>query len=548
LTHGTTTFASLVLPVCNGGPEFGRTLESVRSWLAARREPWELIVVDDGSTDGTGKIVAAFADEHRGESVSAIRLPRNRGKGLAVRTGLARARGRYVLFTDSDLAYPLDNLDRILDSLRAGADAAIACRVLPESTYHISPSFFSYLYTRHLMGRLFNRISRVLAVPRLLDTQAGLKGFRRDALHDLLGRLVLDGFSFDVELLRALQDRGRRIDEVPVSFRYDSEPTTVRFVRDAACMIRDLIRVRLRSWRGIYRGPEPEPVPARLDVVADDYGLSPGVNRAIEEALEQGAVTGASILLSGPHGAEALRWASLHDEHDFGAHLNLTLGRPVLPASEVPSLVTGDGKFPGLRRFLGRYVTGRIRLAEVRAEWEAQLATIRAAGVRLRRLDSHQHVHLLPGLFRDVVLLIAARERLAVRTMDGPTLRLRGVPSVRGVILAAMSRVASRGTPFDETRTHGFGTGLDRQPTLPVLRALVARLRPGRRYELVVHPGRVDEALLASGDGYVGGREVERRLLLSREGLSLLNPLTRAGRSEGATMLEEVGAPTAAGF
>src|SRR5262249_32630314 len=157
------------------------------------------------------------------------------------------------VFTDCDLAYPVENTERIMAQLESGADVAIACRVLPQSTYLISPSFFSYLYTRHLMGRLFNDLCRLLTVPRLLDTQAGLKGFRTETVRPILGRLVMNGFSFDVELLRALIDRGARIVEVPVSFRYDSEPSTVRFVYDSAVMMRDLILIRYRSLRGRYR-------------------------------------------------------------------------------------------------------------------------------------------------------------------------------------------------------------------------------------------------------------------------------------------------------
>src|SRR5262249_28191793 len=155
------------------------------------------------------------------------RFRENHGKGLAVRVGLYQARGSVSIFTDCDLAYALSNIDTLLARIADGADVVIANRVDPKSSYLMSPSFFSYLFTRHIMGRIFNLISRVMAVPRLLDTQAGLKGFRSDVVKPLLSRLRLDGFSFDVELLRGLIDRGARIDEIPVAFRYDSEPSTV---------------------------------------------------------------------------------------------------------------------------------------------------------------------------------------------------------------------------------------------------------------------------------------------------------------------------------
>jgi dolichyl-phosphate beta-glucosyltransferase len=244
---------TFVLPVYNAGPFIERHLCEVLAWLRARPEPWELIVVDDASHDETPAILDAFREVHPLDNVTIVRLLRNRGKGFAVRSALERARGAVTVFTDCDLAYPLENVDRVLAQLDDGAEAAIACRVLPESTYLISPKFFSYFYTRHIMGRIFNRLCRILAVPRFLDTQAGLKGFRMASLRPILGDLVIDGFPFDVELLRALLDRKAVVREIPVSFRYDSEPSTVRFTLDALIMLRDLVRIRIRSLRGIYR-------------------------------------------------------------------------------------------------------------------------------------------------------------------------------------------------------------------------------------------------------------------------------------------------------
>jgi len=292
---------TIVIPAYNEEARLEPTLRAYLDHCRATRRAAELIVVDDGSRDGTSQVVEQLTDEY--PELRLIRLAENRGKGFAVRVGLDRASGGVAVFTDCDLAYPLANIDGILARIADGADAAIACRVSPESTYLISPSFFSYLFTRHVMGRVFNAISRAIAVPRLLDTQAGLKGFRTAVVKPLLSRLRLDGFSFDVELLRGLIDRGARIDEVPVAFRYDSEPSTVSFTMDALRMARDLMRVRWRSMRGLYA---IESAPRRVIIHADDYGLAPGVNRAIEEGLQSGALHSASILLGGEHATAAL--------------------------------------------------------------------------------------------------------------------------------------------------------------------------------------------------------------------------------------------------
>lgn len=509
-------FGTLILPVYNAESFLDATLRDVRSWLAGRDEAWEVVVVDDASTDKSAAILAKFAAAHADEAWRVVRFTENRGKGFAVRVGLDAARGQYSVFTDCDLAYPMPNVATIVARLVDGADSAIACRVHPDTTYLIKPDFFSYLFTRHIMGRWFNWICRVIAVPRLLDTQAGLKGFRTEAVRPLLRRLRLDGFSFDVELLRGLVDRGARIDEVPVAFRYDSEPSTVHFTMDALRMARDLVQIRYRSLRGRYR-PRPEPAPRRLVIHADDFGLAPGVNRAIQDGLTAGELTSASILLAAPATSEALQWAATHPEFDFGVHMNLTHGRPLLPVEQVPSLVDRSGRFYPLGRFLVRVLTGRVRRAEIEAEWRAQIAAVRAAGVRVSHLDSHQHVHLVPGIFRRVAVRIATDEGLPVRAMNGPVPLRPTHPDVRGIALAIATRV-DLGTRYrGVTAARGAGTGLTGRATLSRLISTLRDAAPGETYELVVHPGVVDDTLRASGDSYQEGREQERTLLAAEE-------------------------------
>lgn len=509
-------FGTMIVPAYNAEGFIEATLRDVRDWLASRDESWEVIVVDDASSDRTQALIDAFVRSHPGEAFRVIRFTENRGKGFAVRVGLDAARGEISVFTDCDLAYPMPNVAAIVDQLVAGADAAIACRVHPDTTYLIKPDFFSYLFTRHLMGRWFNWICRAIAVPRLLDTQAGLKGFRTAAVRPILGKLRLDGFSFDVELLRALTDRGARIDEVPVAFRYDSEPSTVHFTLDAIRMARDLLRIRYRTMRGRYRA-RPDLPPRRLVIHADDFGLARGVNRAIEEGLDAGEITSASILLGGPRTGEALAWAAAHPEHDFGVHLNLTHGRPLLPAAEVPSLVGADGRFHTLGRFLMRATLGRVRLSEIAAEWRAQIEAVRAAGVRISHLDSHQHVHLVPGIFRGVAVTLATEQHLVLRAMDGPVSIRPSRPDVKGIALALATRIDVGRRYRHVAAAHGAGTALRDHATLRDLRATLQDAVPGETYELVVHPGFVDDDLRESGDAYREGREQERALLAAEE-------------------------------
>ncbi|MFO0569573.1 MAG: dolichyl-phosphate beta-glucosyltransferase [Polyangiaceae bacterium] len=243
---------SVVVPMFNAERQIATSLAAIADYLAARPGTHEIVVVDDGSSDRSVELARA-AHLPEGVACEVLANAVNRGKGFSVRRGLAVARGRHVLFTDADLAYPVDNFDRVLEALEAHADVAIASRVHPESRYVTSPRFFRRIYTRHTLGRAFNGLTRLLLVPGVHDTQAGLKGFRRSALAALLPRLTLDRFSFDVELLVVARELGLALAEVPVTFEYRNEPSTLELGRDSARMLTDLLRVHARRRRGGYR-------------------------------------------------------------------------------------------------------------------------------------------------------------------------------------------------------------------------------------------------------------------------------------------------------
>ena len=145
------------------------------------------------------------------------------------------------MFTDADLAYPPEEVNKILRDLEAGADVAIACRVLPESRYLMSPSFFHYLYTRHVMSRVFNLLARTVLLRDVLDSQAGLKGFTAAAAEMVFPRITIPRFGFDVEALFIAQKHGLSVQQTAVFFRYDEEPTTVKFAQSAFTMALELL-------------------------------------------------------------------------------------------------------------------------------------------------------------------------------------------------------------------------------------------------------------------------------------------------------------------
>lgn len=240
---------SVVVPVLNGAGLIAEAIREITGFLSDRGLAGEVVVVDDGSTDATSRVVGEVAATSP-VPVVLLRLEENRGKGAAVRTGMLAARGRYRLFIDSDLAYPASEIGVVLDRLRAGSDVVLASRVHPEARYVIRPSFFRYLYTRHLSGRLFNWLVRVFLLPGISDTQAGLKGFTADAARRLFSAWTPDGFGFDLAILARARRLDLRLEEVPVTFRYDREPTTLRFLADTVKMLASLVEIRFRIGHG----------------------------------------------------------------------------------------------------------------------------------------------------------------------------------------------------------------------------------------------------------------------------------------------------------
>jgi dolichyl-phosphate beta-glucosyltransferase len=241
---------SIVIPTWNGGHQLSATLTHLREFRTRLQFQTEIVIVDDCSEHSTARIAGDFADDN--ELTIVLRNETNQGKGHAVARGMLHATGAYRVFVDSDLAYPSCQITQLIGALEAGNDVAIACRVLPESRYVMSPTFFHYLYTRHLMSRVFNRLAQQVLLPGILDTQAGLKGFTAPAAQTVFSRQTLTGFGFDLECLFIARLHGLKIEQVPVDFYYSDEPSTISFARHGAEMLMDLVRVRRNGARGIY--------------------------------------------------------------------------------------------------------------------------------------------------------------------------------------------------------------------------------------------------------------------------------------------------------
>ena len=245
-----TPHLTLVVPCYNGEDRLPAALLQLSAFLDSQPYTSELILVDDCSDEPAARVLRDFVGARR--DIQLIRNERNAGKGKSVCRGMLAGHGRYRVFTDADLAYPPSEVNKILTDLEAGADVAIACRVLPESRYLMSPNFFHYLYTRHIMSRVFNLLARIVLLRDVLDSQAGLKGFTAAAAETVFPKITIPRFGFDVEALFVAQKHHLMVRQTAVFFHYDEEPTTVKFAQSAVTMALELLQVRLNDWRGAY--------------------------------------------------------------------------------------------------------------------------------------------------------------------------------------------------------------------------------------------------------------------------------------------------------
>ena len=235
-------FLSIIIPAFNEANRLPETLRKINAYLTAQDYPSEIIVVENGSSDGTYQIVNDMQSEI---CCLTVQHEDRRGKGWAVRQGMFKAHGDYRFICDADLSMPIEELAKFMPPLELSAPIAIGSREAPGAVRYGETQY------RHLIGRAFNWLVRILLIRGLNDTQCGFKLFREDTVNAIFPQLTISGWAFDVEALFIAQKLGFNIVEIPIHWHHDPH-STVKVFRDSIKMGIDLLKIRINDLLGKY--------------------------------------------------------------------------------------------------------------------------------------------------------------------------------------------------------------------------------------------------------------------------------------------------------
>lgn len=228
-------FLSLIIPAYNEESRISGSLDKALEYFSRQDYSWEIIVVDDGSTDQTARIIENY--NAKNPNITLIKQV-NMGKGSAVRNGMLAAHGQYRVFTDADFSTPIYELEKILPILSAGTDICIGSRSIDRSMVKEHQPFY-----REWMGKTFNKFVQLLVFKGIVDTQCGFKGFTASAAERIFSQAKINGFSFDVEVLFLAKLEKMTIKEVPIEW-YNDERSKVNPISDSTRMFLELIKIR----------------------------------------------------------------------------------------------------------------------------------------------------------------------------------------------------------------------------------------------------------------------------------------------------------------
>jgi predicted glycoside hydrolase/deacetylase ChbG (UPF0249 family) len=484
---------TVVVPAWEEAPHVRGHLERIASALEGLGRPFEVVLVDDGSRDGTAEEArrAAAADPR----VRVVSHERNLGKGAALATGCAEARGDVLVFLDADLEIAPEEVGPLLARMAAArADVAVASKWLPGAAQRRP-------LHRVLLSRAYQATTALLFRLPIRDTQTGLKAMRRSLAAALVPAIRARRWAWDLELLLLAHRAGARIAQAPVSVSFLERGTRIGlrgFLRSGVDTLATFARDRGLSAYGAAaaaaRGRRPRPRRATaLLWSGDDLGLSPSVDRGVVAALARGDLSSASFLADGPTAeAAAALLAREAPAADVGVHVDLARG--------------------GLLRFVAGTALGLVPGSAVRAEVRRQVALARSLGLEPSHADAHRHAFLAPAAYRAFAREARASGLRAVRRpvpAAGPRAG-RGLAGLaKGLVLLAAG-LATRGASRAAGVASPDGVVDAAEAERWAKAGRVPRAVRGRRVEVIAHPAEGPDDVPASERGIDRAAEAAR--------------------------------------
>jgi glycosyltransferase involved in cell wall biosynthesis len=222
---------------------------------------YEIIVIDDFSRDESVKTIRNVQTEN--DRVRLICNPHNMGKGFSIKNGVLNSSGKYIIFTDIDMVYSLENIKIVLEELNRGNDIVIGNRRLDDSIYIVPNKLIKYVYRRHFIGIVFNTIVRYIFGLNIRDTQSGLKGFNRETALTIFSNINTNRFVFDVEIFILAKNLNKTVKEIPVQLTYFSQRSTLNILKYSLKAISEVLSIKFYQIRGRY---------SKRSVILRDYG------------------------------------------------------------------------------------------------------------------------------------------------------------------------------------------------------------------------------------------------------------------------------------
>lgn len=246
------SYLSIVIPAYNEENRLPATLDSIYKFFAGKNLGYEIIVVNDGSTDNTSAIVNEYAKNY--PQIKTIVNKVNKGKGFTIRTGVLAATSELILIDDADGSSPIEEFNHLETAINNGAQIAIGSRAKPDLNRTVNA-----LVYRTYMGNTFNGIVQSLLLPGIYDTQCGFKLFKKDIAHDIFSIATIDGYAFDVEILYIARLKKYRIEEVSINWNNVAGSKINVFV-DSIKMLAEVLKISLNAKQGKYDNGKISPI------------------------------------------------------------------------------------------------------------------------------------------------------------------------------------------------------------------------------------------------------------------------------------------------